>query len=387
MNPFPAIVIGGPPHSGKSVLTYLLTRQLRQERVAHYVLRACPDGEGDWSQEAPPDTVRLLRQKGAFSETFVDRVCRDLARRHLPLIVDVGGKPTLDQERILDQCTHAVLISATAEGLDEWRDRVERHGLAIIAEVRSVLDGTDRIDARVPVLRGQIAGLERFNATAGPVALELAQRLQQLLAYPETELKSYHFSHAPTDLVIDLEQLGDRAGVANHSWTPEHLPRALDEIPAAPISIYGRGPNWLYAALALHAGPHAVYLFDPRLGWVKPSSLSCAPSAESSVISWKIAVHHHYTWIDLSPIPSYLDYDEVNGTLLPTLDPQRGVVISGKIPLWLTAGVALACRHHPWIAVVQAQRYDQGIIVTSRVQEYRPGSRVAVQGNPLSANI
>lgn len=387
MNPFPAIVIGGPPHSGKSVLTYLLTRQLRQERVAHYVLRACPDGEGDWSQEAPPDTVRLLRQKGAFSKTFVDRVCRDLARRHLPLIVDVGGKPTLDQERILDQCTHAVLISATAEGLDEWRDRVERHGLAIIAEVRSVLDGTDRIDARVPVLRGQIAGLERLNATAGPVALELAQRLQQLLTYPETELKSYHSSHAPTDLVIDLERLGDRVGVASHSWTPEHLPRALDEIPAAPIAIYGRGPNWLYAALALHAGQYAVYLFDPRLGWVKPSSLTCAPSAEPSVISWKIAVHKHYTWIDLSSIPSYLDYDEVNGTLLPELDPQRGVVISGKIPFWLTAGVALACRHHPWIAVVQAQRYDQGIIVTSRVEEYRPGSRVAVQGNPLSANI
>jgi CRISPR-associated protein Csx3 len=27
MNPFPAVVIGGPPHSGKSVLTYLLTQQ------------------------------------------------------------------------------------------------------------------------------------------------------------------------------------------------------------------------------------------------------------------------------------------------------------------------------------------------------------------------
>jgi len=39
MNPFPAVVIGGPPHSGKSVLTYLLTRQLRALRVEHYVLR------------------------------------------------------------------------------------------------------------------------------------------------------------------------------------------------------------------------------------------------------------------------------------------------------------------------------------------------------------
>jgi CRISPR-associated protein Csx3 len=58
---FPAILVGGPPHSGKSVLTYLLSQRLRTAAVEHFVLRACPDGEGDWSYEAPPATVRLLR--------------------------------------------------------------------------------------------------------------------------------------------------------------------------------------------------------------------------------------------------------------------------------------------------------------------------------------
>jgi len=47
MNQFPALMIGGPPHSGKSVLAYSLTQALRARQIDHYLLRACPDGEGD----------------------------------------------------------------------------------------------------------------------------------------------------------------------------------------------------------------------------------------------------------------------------------------------------------------------------------------------------
>ena len=39
-NPLPAVVIGGPPHSGKSVLAYSLTRALRAPSISHYLLRA-----------------------------------------------------------------------------------------------------------------------------------------------------------------------------------------------------------------------------------------------------------------------------------------------------------------------------------------------------------
>src|SRR5438552_6610469 len=46
----PAILIGGPPHTGKSVLTYSLSQALRKRSIEHYVIRASPDGEGDWSQ-------------------------------------------------------------------------------------------------------------------------------------------------------------------------------------------------------------------------------------------------------------------------------------------------------------------------------------------------
>src|ERR1700730_1119067 len=55
-NDLPAVLIGGPPNAGKSVLTYNLTRELRRRRrdgyhdrgIPHYVFRANPDIEGDW---------------------------------------------------------------------------------------------------------------------------------------------------------------------------------------------------------------------------------------------------------------------------------------------------------------------------------------------------
>ncbi len=39
----PAILIGGPPKVGKSVLTYNLTRELRRFNIPHYVFRASAD--------------------------------------------------------------------------------------------------------------------------------------------------------------------------------------------------------------------------------------------------------------------------------------------------------------------------------------------------------
>jgi CRISPR-associated protein Csx3 len=101
----PAILMGGPPHAGKSVLTYSLTQALRQHGVPHYVMRACPDGEGHWSQETPQQVTKVIRRKGEFSETYVQRVCRDIERRQLPFLVDVGGLPQGEQFQIFRCCT------------------------------------------------------------------------------------------------------------------------------------------------------------------------------------------------------------------------------------------------------------------------------------------
>src|SRR5262249_29908441 len=139
---FPAILIGGPPHSGKSTLTYRLRDALSKRRVIHYVLRAHPDGEGNWTTEAPRSVVQALRERARrpWSMELAGRVSRDIATRHLPLLVDVGGKVSAENEMIAAQCTHAILIAHDPALLDPWRELTAAQGLGLVAELRSVLD-------------------------------------------------------------------------------------------------------------------------------------------------------------------------------------------------------------------------------------------------------
>lgn len=161
-NKLPAVVVGGPPHSGKSVLTYSLTRALRRREIPHNVIRAYPpDGEGDWFQTGNQAFVRHVRVKGAQSEAWLPLLRRDIAQRHLPLIVDIGGLPTTEQEALLDACTHAVLLTRDAASHQAWQTRMARHGLVLLADVHSDLTGGLHVEAPTPVLRGTLTGLER----------------------------------------------------------------------------------------------------------------------------------------------------------------------------------------------------------------------------------
>lgn len=380
MYQFPAIVVGGPPHSGKSVLTYSLTQALRRHTVEHYVLRACPDGEGDWSNETPPTTVRLIRRKGKFTDAFVEHVCSDLARRHLPLLVDVGGRPKPEQEAIFDHCTHAILIAANLDDLITWRDLAERHGLAVIAELNSTLTEGDELYTMAPILYGRIAGLERGVQVEGLVFNALLTRVRNLFGYASAELRQMHLQLAPTELVVEADRLGAALGLGAdaHRWQPQDLPKLLDYLPKhEPLSLYGRGPAWLYAALSLHAGSAPFYQFDPRLGWVTPSSVQPGDDCASPLLIWQVLPQTNCQLIDFTITDTYLDYEDSHGLPIPALAAGQGVVISGRLPHWLTTGIALAYGQQPWVALYQPP-LGRGVVVASVQADYPVGALVDV---------
>ena len=207
MELFPALLIGGPPHMGKSVLTYSLTHALRERGVPHYVIRAYPDGEGDWANESDQKLVRRIRVKGKGTPRWVDRICRDIAARHLPLIVDVGGRPTPDQERIFDCCTHSILLTGDQTAHATWEAMLARHGLIPLADLRSQLTGQARLAETGLVLRGLITGLERGTTAAGPTFAALVERVARLFAYDPAELRRTHLVLAPAETTVDLDRL------------------------------------------------------------------------------------------------------------------------------------------------------------------------------------
>ena len=398
MHPFPAILIGGPPHSGKSVLVYSLTHALRQRTVAHYVLRACPDGEGDWSNEAEQQHVRFLRHKGTFTSEFVSQVTTHLRKRHLPLLVDVGGKPKPDQEVMFSHCTHAILLisrnpedtNSDQAALTEWRDRMARQGVPIIAELVSDLAGENELVATEPLLHGTLAKLERGQMASGPAFTALVDRLTHLLAVDEAEMARHHLRQAPVELSLDLPALAEtlQAGLSlrqrdNGRWQSNHLPHLQDYLPAAkPLALYGRAPVWLYAYLGLLAAPADIWLFDVRLGWIQPPQLSrLAEPAASAVPNWDLQVTQEddHSLLTINTKAQYLAIKDVAGAVLPDPKGQKGLIISGKLPNWLWVAVA---RHYatqvPWVAVHYPQ-LKAGIVIGSQEDIYQPGHLIKMQ--------
>ncbi|WP_376790357.1 CRISPR-associated protein Csx3 [Thermoflexus sp.] len=387
MDLFPAVLIGGPPHSGKSVLIYSLSQALRKRGVDHYVLRAAPDGEGDWFLEAEPGPVRLLRVKGAFDARWVDRIVRDIRNRHLPLLVDAGGQPTPEQERILGAATHAILLTRDPALRPEWRRRFHRYGLNLLADLDSRLDGPSRVIQQTPVLRGVITGLSRGRMAEGPVFEALVDRIDALFRYDPEELRRYHLDMAPAvDLVIELNRLARMLGIRMEGeaprWSPEDLPRALETLPAGkPLALYDRAPAWLYAALAVHARPSPVFQFDVRLGWVEPPRLRSGTAhrlAPASALGFWVESSGDRWRLRVTMAHPYLEREEVDGLVLPAVPAEAFLVIDGKLPLWLWTALARAYAGVRALAVFEPRTFE-GIVVASRDPAYPVGTRWPVE--------
>jgi CRISPR-associated protein Csx3 len=397
MQLFPAVLIGGPPHSGKSVLTYSLSRALRERAVAHYVLRAYPDGEGDWANEADQELVRRIRFKDTPSDRWVNTISRDIARRHLPLLVDVGGRPTRDQEAILAQCTHAILLSSAEAELEQgvpaalwWQDLIERYGVTMLANFESRLGQPSCIRARQPVLEGCLCDLHRNTTASGETFSALVDLIAGHFAYSREELRSAHVSAAPFDLVIELNRVAQTIGLkaANPQWQPNHLPRLLEYLPNdAPLALYDRGPNWVYAAVAAHVLTEPFYQFDPRLGWVEPPPLGIGPDLGESPIQADMFTQGDFLRLELSLQGSYLDFAEAADLRLPVVPGSSGLVVSGKLPLWLWTAVARIYANQKWLAVFQPQLGDYAVVVASRDRSRCPiGTRVHSPSGPASGS-
>jgi CRISPR-associated protein Csx3 len=372
----PAVVLGGPPHSGKSVLAYSLTRALREREVPHYVLRAYPpDYEGDWFLAGEPETVQHVRLKGARSEDWLPLVQRDIAARQLPLLVDVGGLPTPTQEGLLEACTHGILLTPDAENRALWRMRFERYQLELVADLRSELLGVNRLTDEGAVLAGTLAGLERGLQAQGPVFEALTARLAVLFDAAAQGLVREHLLKAPVELAVDVGALARQLGQAPRAWLPEALLAVLDYLPErTPLALYGRGPNWLYAAVAVHALPAAFHLFDARLGWVAPPRLEWGIPTPDAPLQVTVRAGAGWAQLDFSLPDAYLDLAEAGTLVLPEV-AAPGLVLSGKLPHWLWAGLARHYGECEWLAVAQ-MRLPGAVVVRSRTPARRVGMLV-----------
>ncbi len=361
---FPAILIGGPPHAGKSALSYGLREMLLKAGLQCYLLKAAPDGEGNWFYESTPELAQQLRRKGSYTPTWIEYMRRDIAQRPLPFLVDVGGKPKPDQEEFFGQCTHAILLVKDASSEAEWQDLMDKYNVPVIALLTSQQKGESILETTYPQVQGTITNLVWGQIPTGPVFEAVLNRVKALFDYSEDEIVTMHQADAPTDLVIVLHKLYHRLHPehATQHWQPTDLPAMLNYLPQnLPLGLYGIGPIWLYVAVARHVFPTQFYQFDARRGWVTPISITtCGTQVSLNIITQET---NNYLHLKVELFEDYLEYQPKMNIHLPAHPPGKGIILEGKGPTWLYTGLALFYHQVPWLAVYQPQLESRATVV------------------------
>jgi len=380
MNIFPCVLIAGAPHTGKSVLSYLLTQHLRRMGVPHYLLRAAPDGEGDWFFQGPPANVRLLRasKKHPFTESFTLNMLDIIRNRHLPLLVDMGGKPRGLQFGILNACTHAILLYRDEPGREAWRTWLVARNIHIIAELQTKREGQDCLTSSRPLITGLITGLERdaSRRRVGLVFGALLETLSGIFAYDALELQHEHLRMAPLE-PLETARLAQRVSGgegAHYRWKPQDLAVLAHQFPVQDsYALYGRGPAWLTAFVAAQVHPAPLALFDARFGWLALPQLRFEPPH-----TLRVAAHPRQEGgvrLEFSIQGGFVEPERLS---MPALDvpPGDGVVLSGALPLWAYAALTVHfLRRASWVAVYDASLHAS-VVAASRSDETRPGDTV-----------
>ncbi|MGB3401206.1 MAG: CRISPR-associated protein Csx3 [Microcoleaceae cyanobacterium] len=138
-NPGTAILIGGPPESGKSVLSYALFQALRDQKynLNVFLKSANWDGEGKWmfemiqgaiaDQLKERNTRRLHEEENGnelMIKFFHDQAngVKNIKDVMDAVLVDVGGKVQEHKLPVLQQCSHYIIISREREKVIEWQN-------------------------------------------------------------------------------------------------------------------------------------------------------------------------------------------------------------------------------------------------------------------------
>lgn len=174
-----AVMVVGPPDSGKSVFSHALFQALLPEIPNIYLQRANWDGEGNYILELPKEAdgeTFKRQQKGELTEEFFPyhaQAILQLRRQKSLVIVDVGGMVQPEKKPILESCSHYIIISSDPEQVDVWHEFCrDRGNLSPIAVIHSTLSETETIHpTKEPYLEITCGPWIRSAATAVPKIL------------------------------------------------------------------------------------------------------------------------------------------------------------------------------------------------------------------------
>lgn len=398
----PKIAIGGPPHSGKTVLMGLLRALLPRDKFA--VVEAAPDGEGitGWSAEAEQEIVRAVRRKGKFLEQFVSWACASVRNSQMPLtLVDLGGmlldeagkftphgvRVTAENERILRECDYLLVIAnpSYAREAQIWADEGTRLGVKTLAILESVLVGADDevFTAEIP-LRARITRLDREHPPVGSTTARAVAQLMLLVADDAgTQLDGSEAADVNFPALAHELNLPIRGSGPDRDWFPSCLPELISAIQTATsdkpeIKLWGNcSAGFPYHSLACDS--RGVSFYDPKVG-----SYVALPDVETvgegnQLLNWRVENRDGCSFVEYA-IPGQIFEVRSLPLVVPPAAQGSGVIVSGKGPWWLTGTIvrSYARSNASWVAVFTPQESVRTDVEGKKWSEKFPGLAPAI---------
>lgn len=352
------ILVVGPPHSGKSVFLGGLCQNL--PRNQRYLFRACPDGEGTWTYAS--DDAKQYRRKGSFTDDIVGWYVNSLRNCNLApiILVDVGGRCSEENRRIMAECDAAIILSGKIEAIAEWQDFCKTLNLEILAVLHSDYTATsDNTDGDLMVVHH----LERGeDVSSRPAIQKVATIILEKISETGAKIMETPFSFINDQNVLSISELAKTLGktevertlpnnkvVKQLTWEGQDLISIAElihhrssELPEV-VKIDGASPAWLVAALSHECHPRQTALNSPD-GFI---NVGChRPVPDGAGLTFSVRPHTEADgWIvvEFSLNPSIpLAPGQLDEIAPPVLPMGSKVVISGRGPNWLVASLVMA---------------------------------------------
>jgi len=353
------IVFCGPPHTGKSVFISNLIDKLPSDDYT--IIKACPDGEGIWSNNKNQNETSVVRKKGKFTKSFIDKACQAIDNQTNKIVlVDVGGVMSKENEQVFKHCDSFVVLSSDDTKKQEWLEFGERLGLQCVGCLDSSLEGHEEVYSREPFLQGRIVGLERGKILDdSPIIKGIVSdivRKSKYSEHSETEQESF------AGVMIDDTKLGFELGYGKEILTEDGTPikkvkwqeKAIPEIYEAikqkintnePVKINGIRANFALSSIckaARQQGATDISAYDIRLKQYIP--IRNLPKKkklkQSEGLTYNILENNDSVFMDIDITKEEYTLEDYQKCILPQLKERKSLYLSGRLPLWLLASIS-----------------------------------------------
>ncbi len=343
------IILCGPPHSGKSVFAANLLKKLPTEYT--YLFRACPDGEGNWSNNEDQHMTQLVRNKGEFNKEFVQECIKVIENVSLPiLLVDVGGIRSKENEEIFKCCDNFIILSNQDEEIQKWQEFGEKAGLECIGKFKSDLNEKEDIiyqDSTNDCLEGVIVNLERGKDLDSEIINNISDRIVEN-TYLEKNLKS-------NENIIDMNEIARELNMISNDGKIFYDNKRIREIASVvsskinsseDLKVTGSRANWLSGHLLSvfkEKEIEKISFFDistDKYVDVEKLEKNDEKSRNSEYIYSSFEENEESILIDFELLKYRINPEDIEKISIPNIDSNKKLYISGKLPNWLFTSIS-----------------------------------------------